>query len=65
MERKGTVAHSKHSNQKMKRTPEDWTPRNLSNWIRNVANSWEGGDTHTQREEKGLGRGEGQRERRY
>lgn len=34
------MAHSTHRNQKMKRTPEDWTPRNLSYWIRNVASSW-------------------------
>lgn len=41
LERKGTMAHSTDRNQKMKRTPEDWTPRNLSNWIRNVASSWD------------------------
>lgn len=39
LERKGTMAHSTDRNQKMKRTPEDWIPCNLSYWIRNVASS--------------------------
>lgn len=53
LERKGTMAHSTDRNQKMKRTPEDWTPRNLSNWIRNVAKSWVRREGNiTQREEK-------------
>ena len=60
LERKGTMAHSTDRNQKMKRTPEDWTPRNLSNWIRNVASSWErrgGGVLHGEGKKEWGGRG--------
>lgn len=39
LERKGTMAHSTDRNQKMKSTPEDWTPCNRSYWIRTVASS--------------------------
>lgn len=56
-ERKGTMAHSTDRNQKMNRTPEDWTPCNLSNWIKNVAKSWKwrgDGETNSVREREAL-----------
>jgi len=34
------MAHNTEMVQNMKSTPDDCTPRSLSNWIRNVASNW-------------------------
>lgn len=64
LERKGTMAHSTHRNQKMKRTPEDWTPRSLSYWIRNVAKSWDRGGKWENITRRRVGTGGGSCKRR-